>query len=191
VPPSWTGWWIEPEQGLEGGPRGPEHRPGAASTGTVAGVATPRAIPRVEQMVDDHRGDGPVRRIVPIPTPAATMPEAMSPAATGTGESRPSESETRPTLRRRVPQAHLAPGLRIIDMAPEPGDPSPLPVAAEALSRYQASRAVARSAVDGDRSGHDASARHSVRGGRPAPDQVRGGRPAPDHNDAPDERSTR
>ena len=32
-----------------------------------------------------------------------------------------------------------------------------------------------------DRSGHDASTPHSVRGGRPAPDQaVRGGRPASD-----------
>ena len=34
---------------------------------------------------------------------------------------------------------------------------------------------------DSDRSGHDASARHSVSGGRPAPDQRRGGSPAPDH----------
>jgi signal transduction histidine kinase len=55
----------------------------------------------------------------------------------------------RPSLRRRVPQAHLAPGLRIVPPGAEPVDPAPLPVAAEALSRYQASRAAARSAVDG------------------------------------------
>jgi alpha-glucosidase len=37
-----------------------------------------------------------------------------------------------------------------------------------------------RSGHGSNRSGHDASARHSVPGGRPAPDQGRAGRPAPD-----------
>ena len=66
-----------------------------------------------------------------------------------------------PTLRRRVPQAHLAPGLRIVTSAAEPADPAPLPVAAEALSRYQASRAAARSAVDGQVANEAADERSS------------------------------
>lgn len=90
---------------------------------------------------------------------AGTRPDgATVTTATSTGPARPTDgdapkagatSAARPTLRRRVPQAHLAPGLRIATSAAEPADPAPLPVAAEALSRYQASRAAARSAVDG------------------------------------------
>jgi signal transduction histidine kinase len=68
----------------------------------------------------------------------------------------------RPTLRRRVPQAHLAPGLRIAEPGGESADPAPLPVAAEALSRYQASRAAARSAVDGQLP-HEAADERSAR----------------------------
>jgi hypothetical protein len=45
-----------------------------------------------------------------------------------------------PTLRRRVPQASLAPGLRSSAVAPDAVEPAALPVAAEALSRYQARR---------------------------------------------------
>jgi hypothetical protein len=63
-----------------------------------------------------------------------------------TTEEAAESGEAKPTLRRRVPQAHLAPGLRIADV-PEAADPGPLPVAAAALSRYQASRAAANSAV--------------------------------------------
>ena len=56
----------------------------------------------------------------------------------------------RPALRRRVPQAHLAAALRVIPPRPAPGDSPSLPVAAEALSRYQASRAAAQSLVHDD-----------------------------------------
>ena len=70
-------------------------------------------------------------------------------AAHGDAPKAGATSAARPTLRGRVPQAHLAPGLRIATSAAEPAEPAPLPVAAEALSRYQASRAAARSAVDG------------------------------------------
>ncbi len=90
---------------------------------------------------------------------AGTRPDgATVTTATSTGPARPTNgdapkagatSAARPTLRRRVPQAHLAPGLRIATSAAEPAEPAPLPVAAEALPRYQASRAAARSAVDG------------------------------------------
>jgi signal transduction histidine kinase len=53
----------------------------------------------------------------------------------------------RPRLRRRVPQAHLAPGLRVI---PNPAEPEPAAprVGVDGRSRYQAGRAAAR-AVDG------------------------------------------
>jgi hypothetical protein len=83
--------------------------------------------------------------------PAALVPTSTDIARPTSGDASKAgaASAVRPTLRRRVPQAHLAPGLRIVTAAAEPADPAPLPVAAEALSRYQASRAAARSAVDG------------------------------------------
>jgi hypothetical protein len=56
-----------------------------------------------------------------------------------------------------VPQAHLAPGLRVIPPQPE-SETAPPPSAAEALSRYQASRAAARSAVE-DNNSHERTSR--------------------------------
>jgi hypothetical protein len=56
-------------------------------------------------------------------------------------------------LRRRVPQAHLAPELREPVAGPEPARqvvPSQVSDAASALSRYQASRQTAQTAVDGE-----------------------------------------
>jgi hypothetical protein len=50
-----------------------------------------------------------------------------------------------------VPQSHLAPGLRALPPQPET-ETAPPPSAAEALSRYQASRAAARSTVESDNS---------------------------------------
>jgi len=100
-------------------------------------MSAPRSVPGVEQRAPS-RSDAPVRRFAPVPAP----PIGETLAA-------PSEA-TRPTLRRRVPQAHLAPGLRVVPPGPEAANPGPLPVAAEALSRYQASRAAARSLVDDD-----------------------------------------
>ena len=104
-------------------------------------MSAPRSVPGVEQMAPS-RSDAPVRRFAPVPAP----PIGETLAA-------PSEA-TRPTLRRRVPQAHLAPGLRIIP--DEDGQEPPAAVeAGSALSRYQASRAAARSAVD--EGGHEAA----------------------------------
>jgi signal transduction histidine kinase len=171
MPWSWTGWWAGP---------GPD----TALTGAAVGVPTPRAIPRVDQMVDQHI-EAPPRRIAAVPDgPAiddtteittttavaqaeATADTALATGTTPAGEAVPATGTTpadesastvnatgglRPTLRRRVPQAHLAPGLRVVTPTAETAtaaDPGPLPVAAEALSRYQASRAAARSVVDG------------------------------------------
>jgi hypothetical protein len=171
MPWSWTGWWAGP---------GPD----PALAGAAVGVPTPRAIPRVDQMVDQHI-EAPPRRIAAVPDgPAiddtteittttavaqaeATADTALATGTTPAGEAVPATGTTpadesastvnatgglRPTLRRRVPQAHLAPGLRVVTPTAETAtaaDPGPLPVAAEALSRYQASRAAARSVVDG------------------------------------------
>ena len=95
--------------------------------------------------------------------PAATIATSTEPARPTSGDAPKAgaASAARPTLRRRVPQAHLAPGLRIVTSAAEPADPAPLPVAAEALSRYQASRAAARSAVDGQVANEAADERSS------------------------------
>ena len=90
----------------------------------------------------------------------ARRPSRRGPPA-GDAPTAGAASAARPTLRRRVPQAHLAPGLRIVTSAAEPADPAPLPVAAEALSRYQASRAAARSAVDGQVANEAADERSS------------------------------
>jgi hypothetical protein len=81
--------------------------------------------------VETPRPEAP-RRTVAVPTPQ--MP-ADAP---------------RPALRRRVPQAHLAAGLRVVPPRSAPVDSPSLPVAAEALSRYQASRAAAQSLVHDD-----------------------------------------
>jgi hypothetical protein len=82
-------------------------------------------------------------------TATIATPAGSAEPADGGAPDDDAPAAARPSLRRRVPQAHLAPGLRIVPPGAEPVDPAPLPVAAEALSRYQASRAAARSAVDG------------------------------------------
>jgi signal transduction histidine kinase len=157
--PDWPGWWNGPGSGQPETP-GDDH-PDLAPAAT--GVSTPRAIPRVEQMVE-QRSEPTLRRPTPLagaPTATATdVTTEIETAAATTGSTTGSTSgsttgsttgETnrpRPALRRRVPQAHLSPGLRTVPADTEPAGPEALPVAAEALSRYQASRAAARSVVD-------------------------------------------
>ena len=123
-------------------------------------------------------GPAPVRRPTPGPRPAAVAEPA--PAEPEAAEN---AAPARPRLRRRVPQAHLAPGLRVIPNpdeaapaptpaptpapapapapAPTPAPTPPPPPAAphlggEGLSRYQASRAAARAVVDGESGALDA-----------------------------------
>ncbi len=124
---------------LVGGPGG--HGPDAVAAETGASPSEPPSgAPRPGCRGPAPTPAGPCRR------PVATPPSADPPTARRRGRRR----AARPRLRRRVPQAHLAPGLRIIPPAAEPvPSPRPLPVPAEALSRYQASRAAARSVVDG------------------------------------------
>jgi hypothetical protein len=74
----------------------------------------------------------------PAPADPAPVVAEVEPAA-------PADA-ARPRLSRRVPQAHLAPGLRIIPNRAEPEPPAP--ATGDGLSRYQASRAAARTAVE-------------------------------------------
>ena len=103
--------------------------PDAVRTGAVVEPPTPARMPR------------------PAPTPAARV-EPVGPAVRDPERDAEDGAAARPRLRRRVPQAHLAPGLRIIPN-PAPPEPASPAVAGEALSRYQASRAAARAVVDG------------------------------------------
>ena len=80
--------------------------------------------------------------------PPPVRVEPVGPAVRDPERDAEDGAAARPRLRRRVPQAHLAPGLRIIPN-PAPPEPASPAVAGEALSRYQASRAAARAAVDG------------------------------------------
>jgi signal transduction histidine kinase len=108
----------------------------APAPAALVSIPPQRSAPRVEQLVG-----------VPADPPASDGADAPTPGR---------------RLRRRVPQASLAPGLRVIP-AELQAEIAPPPSATEALSRYQASRAAARSVVeDGagdDRDGHDGTGR--------------------------------
>jgi hypothetical protein len=92
------------------------------------------------------------RRIVPVPAPRDAASAALptwGPPAEATGPADDGGATGRPTLHKRVPQARLAPGLRLSSPDADAADPDALPDAADALSRYQASRASAQALVDG------------------------------------------
>ncbi|MBW0117907.1 sensor histidine kinase [Pseudonocardia abyssalis] len=116
--------------------------------------ATPFAVPtegapsgdwegwwRPETGAPQERFDAPPRP-VGGPVPAVPSPRPR-PAAEPPGPVEPG----RGGLRRRVPQAHLAPELRG-PAAPDPAGPAHDGAAVSALSRYQASRSAAQLAVD-------------------------------------------
>jgi hypothetical protein len=124
-PNSWEGWWEGPLDGT--GEPADEEVPAPVAALDV--VSSP-SLTRVE----------PVRE-APTDTPVRSIAAVADPPAAGDPAGR--------RLRRRVPQAHLAAGLRVIPPQPE-SDTAPPPSAAEALSRYQASRAAAQSAVESD-----------------------------------------
>jgi signal transduction histidine kinase len=144
----WHGWWS------------PESARAAARQSGRAPADTP---------VDADRSDGPAdaaagRKVSgrrPRPTKRQPSPEA----AQGSPDTGPAESDVptprpsrdaptgngtggRPTLRRRVPQAHLAPELRQPSSSDGPDVAPPPANAASALSRYQASRQAAQAVVD-------------------------------------------
>jgi signal transduction histidine kinase len=87
------------------------------------------------------------------PRPEAGQDTGIPAPRTAPSAAAGAESEAgRTGLRRRVPQASLAPELRVPEQstaAPSPAA-SPSPSAAQALSRYQASRQAAQAAADRD-----------------------------------------
>jgi hypothetical protein len=131
---SWLGWW-EPE-------------PEACRDSTVSVVPSPRPRPTPDPFVTPFAAPPSSSR--PAVTPA---PATGSAAATRQQVVEPPPIDATIGLRRRVPQAHLAPELREPVAGPEPARqvvPSQVSDAASALSRYQASRQTAQTAVDGE-----------------------------------------
>jgi signal transduction histidine kinase len=90
---------------------------------------------------------------IPNPRPEAGHDTGIPAPRTAPAAAGGSESEAgRTGLRRRVPQASLAPELRVPEQPTAATSPaaSPSPSAAQALSRYQASRQAAQAAADRD-----------------------------------------
>jgi hypothetical protein len=83
---------------------------------------------------------------VPSPVPRPRPAEETEPDA-------PPQGKAKRDLRRRVPQAHLAPELRRPADEPTSWEPEYDAAAASALSRYQASRHAAQAYVDGSAAG--------------------------------------
>ena len=161
----WSSWWTRSTPPTQGDPRPraesrPESRVEPRPESRVELQAESRVDVRPESRVDvrpESRVDvRPESRIEPRPeSQAEPRPEPSAAGAGSLPEPRPpaDERET-PQLRRRVPQANLAAGLRRDAGAqPEP-DGAPVvrdPMAARnALSRFQAAQRAARDAVDGD-----------------------------------------
>ena len=152
----WPGWWAPEIEGTLPEPAGYEpNRIGSAPPEpTLPPIPTPAPTPIPTPTTD----------LVPSPRPrtaaVSQLPPQSDRRSVETPEPQPVEVpvDQLSGLRRRIPQTHLAPGLRQSRDAPEPPDPRASPEhgteAAHALSRYQASRQAARTAVeDGQRWG--------------------------------------
>lgn len=163
----WLGWWepeAQPEQGAmsfalpsprprmtppaPSAPAQTESTPSAPAQTSPAHAAPTRAPARSAPAQATSGQAAPVR-----------MPEAPAQRTMTTGPAAAAESapvDPALGLRRRVPQAHLAPELREPLAGPAsvgPAVPGQVSEAASALSRYQASRQAAQTTVDGDGSG--------------------------------------
>ncbi|MCW0212912.1 MAG: ATP-binding protein [Pseudonocardia sp.] len=109
---------------------------------------------------DGHGPNGTPSRPSPVQRQEADIPrpgtgqDADVPAPRSAPGAAPESEAGRTGLRRRVPQASLAPELRLPEQAPSPAAPAAPPAAsasaAQALSRYQASRQAAQAATDHD-----------------------------------------
>ncbi|WP_346281731.1 ATP-binding protein [Pseudonocardia sp.] len=134
----WRGWWNPESAGAaEAGP----------ANGQNATVDSRTAVAEATPSNGATHGAQPAARLRPVPAPRQYSDSAPS----GSGRRTPpgaAPSGGGPSLRRRVPQSHLAPELRRPDAA---DDPAPVPqydgAAASALSRYQASRKAAQAQV--------------------------------------------
>jgi signal transduction histidine kinase len=148
----WRGWWNPESAGTLTrhsdreplGTDGTDGTDGAAGTGAPAPEWPPSPVPRVRQALPA------VPPVATGPEPEPDVPEVSAepeiPTPRQNGEA--VTGNGKPELRRRVPQAHLAPELRQ-PVADEPDGAPPLDgAAASALSRYQASRQAAQAVVD-------------------------------------------
>jgi signal transduction histidine kinase len=144
----WRGWWNPESMGAPA--RHSDREP--VDTGSLDGMrgSDGRNVPDWHPMAPERQALPAAPK--PSPTPRIPEPgpaEADIPTPRPAGEaSTGNRTNGRPELRRRVPQAHLAPELR----QPSADEPSaalpPDGAAASALSRYQASRQAAQAVVD-------------------------------------------
>jgi signal transduction histidine kinase len=137
----WRGWW-NPESAAAG-----SRPPDGVQPEAPVEPARRQALPTLP----DATGRAPAPQASPSPSPSPRPRPAESdiPAPRHEAEQPATSGEGRPGLRRRVPQAHLAPELRH-PTAEEPDFSMPADGgAASALSRYQASRQAAQAVVEG------------------------------------------
>jgi signal transduction histidine kinase len=163
-------------------PSGVPGRAGSPASGNGAGAAPqPAWSGWWRPFTEEDAQEAPPPAAPPLAVAETPPPPADDPPAPG-GE---------PQLTRRVPQAHLAPELRLAP--PQPPHPAPaassgdaLPRAQEALARYQASRRAARATMEDTQAEQAASTGTGSGdpgqpGGRPPVDQewprVNGGGP--------------
>ncbi|MBW0110025.1 hypothetical protein I4I84_14965, partial [Pseudonocardia sp. KRD-182] len=143
----WRGWWS-PEADGPADPFGADPRaaaPPASSESAPFGSAPFGSAP----FGSAPFGSAPFAATPPAPSGGgwpASAPAVPDPRPGDTGPSVPVQP-ARGGLRRRVPQAHLAPELRG-PVSAEPAAPVHDSAAASALSRYQASRSAAQYTVD-------------------------------------------
>jgi signal transduction histidine kinase len=151
----WTGWWAA-EVGPDAGAAFPT--PPGPTFGPISAGGSP------DGRADDNPRDADPTPLVPTPRPRTTSPAAtptavspaLPPQADRRAAGQPADPVVDPVsgLRRRVPQAHLAPELRQPVTAAEPAAsalPDRTAEAADALSRYQASRQAAiRTSTDNE-----------------------------------------
>jgi signal transduction histidine kinase len=137
----WRGWWdpesVTTQQAADHADRGPDDDGRETPFASASSATSARqALPAVS--AETRRAPSPSPRRAAADT---DIPEPRQSAAGG-------GDEGRRTLRRRVPQAHLAPELRQASAGNTDFSLPPDGAAASALSRYQASRQAAQAVVD-------------------------------------------
>jgi hypothetical protein len=144
----WRGWW-NPESAAGSPTRHSDRQRVGNGDGDGPAVAATRApdwqpspTPRERQALPPV----PQRGSTSEPGDAEVPADAEIPAPRRNGEA--VAANGKPELRRRVPQAHLAPELRQAMSGDTGAEPQIDGAAASALSRYQASRQAAQAVVD-------------------------------------------
>ena len=152
----WSGWWDR-QASAAAAANGARTASGYGGDGARAPI--PRTPVAPSSVSPSSVAQSPVTRSPESPSPVAhpPVPRPRTPVVEeAVGEPPAVPTGTGPTgLRRRVPQASLAPALRRDEDVPDPSVPGPgadaprlAPGAATALSRYQASRQAAHDDID-------------------------------------------